>query len=82
MPRKLYYWKLNNRELALGQRTVIAGVRNKFAGRFIRIGTMGHVHEDDILTDLEHLEDVLPELGWPLTPGAGVAAAAAMMRSL
>ncbi|HLW97817.1 MAG TPA: alanine--glyoxylate aminotransferase family protein [Candidatus Acidoferrales bacterium] len=62
-------------------RTVIAGVRNKFAGRFIRIGTMGHVHEDDILTDLEHLEDVLPELGWPVTPGAGVAAAAAVMRS-
>jgi dihydropteroate synthase len=28
MPRKLYYWKLNNRELALGQRTVIAGVLN------------------------------------------------------
>jgi dihydropteroate synthase len=28
MPRKLYYWKLNNRELALGQRTLIAGVLN------------------------------------------------------
>ncbi len=28
MPRKPYYWKLNNRELALGQRTVIAGVLN------------------------------------------------------
>jgi dihydropteroate synthase len=28
MPRKLYYWKLNNREIALGQRTVIAGVLN------------------------------------------------------
>jgi dihydropteroate synthase len=28
MPRKLYYWKLNRRELALGQRTVIAGVLN------------------------------------------------------
>ncbi len=28
MPRKFYYWKLNNRELALGQRTVIAGVLN------------------------------------------------------
>ncbi len=28
MPRKLYYWKLNHRELALGQRTVIAGVLN------------------------------------------------------
>lgn len=28
MPRKLYYWKLNQRELALGQRTLIAGVLN------------------------------------------------------
>ena len=28
MPRKPYYWKLNNRELALGQRTIIAGVLN------------------------------------------------------
>jgi dihydropteroate synthase len=28
MPRKLYYWKLNHRELALGQRTLIAGVLN------------------------------------------------------
>jgi dihydropteroate synthase len=28
MPRKLYYWKLDHRELALGQRTVIAGVLN------------------------------------------------------
>ncbi len=28
MPRKLYYWKLNKRELALGQRTVIAGILN------------------------------------------------------
>ena len=61
-------------------RTVIAGVRNKFAGRFIRIGTMGHVHEEDILTDLEHLEDVLPELGWAVKPGAGVAAATEAMR--
>ena len=28
MPRKPYYWKLPNRELALGQRTVLAGVLN------------------------------------------------------
>jgi aspartate aminotransferase-like enzyme len=41
---------------------------------------MGHVHEEDILTDLEHLEDVLPELGWPVKPGSGVAAATAAMR--
>ena len=37
-------------------KTVIAGSRNKLQGRVIRIGTMGHVHEGDILTDLLHLE--------------------------
>lgn len=62
-------------------RTVIAGARNKLAGRIIRIGTMGHVHEEDILTDLAHLEDVLAHLGWSVKPGAGVAAAKAALGS-
>lgn len=57
-------------------RTVIAGSRNKLEGTVIRIGTMGHVHEADILTDLLHLEDTLGSLGLPVTRGAGVAAAA------
>ncbi len=57
-------------------RTVIAGSRNKLDGTVIRIGTMGHVHEADILTDLLHLEDTLGSLGLPVTRGAGVAAAA------
>jgi len=56
-------------------RTVIAGARNRLAGKIIRIGVMGHVHEADILLDLEHLEAILTELGWPVTRGAGVAAA-------
>jgi aspartate aminotransferase-like enzyme len=61
-------------------RTVIAGSRNKLAGKVIRIGTMGYISEEDILTDLRHLEDVLPELGFAATPGAGVAAATASLR--
>ena len=28
MARKTYYWKLNSREVALGERTVIVGVLN------------------------------------------------------
>jgi aspartate aminotransferase-like enzyme len=55
--------------------TVIAGARNKLSGRVIRIGTMGSFDEPDILTDLLHLESTLNELGWPVEPGAGVAAA-------
>lgn len=43
-------------------RTVIAGARNQLAGKIIRIGTMGHVQETDILTDLAHLKEVLNEL--------------------
>ncbi len=57
-------------------RTVIAGARNRLAGKVIRIGTMGHLGEGDILTDLQQLEQVLASLGHKLQPGAAVAAAA------
>jgi len=60
--------------------TVIAGSRNKLDGRVIRIGTMGSVSAGDILTDLAHLEATLRELGWPVAPGAGLAAAAAILQ--
>jgi aspartate aminotransferase-like enzyme len=43
-------------------RTVIAGSRNKLAGRVIRIGCMGDIRDADIVTDLEHLDNVLNEL--------------------
>jgi aspartate aminotransferase-like enzyme len=59
-----------------GHNTVIAGSRNKLSGRVIRIGTMGHFGEPEILTDLLHLEETLDALGWPVTRGAAVAAAA------
>lgn len=65
------------RRLHEKHRTVIAGARNKLAGKVIRIGTMGDIHEGDILTDLVHLEDVLAELGHKFARGAGIAAAAA-----
>ncbi len=60
--------------------TVIAGSRNKLAGKVIRIGTMGHVAAGDILTDLMHLEETLRELGRPVAAGTGVAAAAAVLQ--
>jgi aspartate aminotransferase-like enzyme len=64
------------RRLYEKHRTVIAGARNKLSGKVIRIATMGYVSEDDILTDLAELEDVLGELGMPVQRGAGIAAAA------
>jgi aspartate aminotransferase-like enzyme len=69
------------RDLYERHRTVIAGARNKLQGRIIRIGTMGFVHEEDILTDLAHLEEVLAHLGWPVAPGVGVATASAQLQS-
>jgi aspartate aminotransferase-like enzyme len=42
--------------------TVIAGSRNKLDGKVIRIGTMGSISEEDVRTDLEHVEAVLKEL--------------------
>ena len=68
------------RALYREHRTVIAGSRNKLEGRVIRIGTMGHFNAGDILTDLLHLESTLAGLGWRVTPGAGVDAAAAILQ--
>jgi len=62
--------------------TVIAGSRNKLENRVIRIGTMGHIHAGDILTDLAHLEATLRELGALTPPGAGLAAAAALLQEV
>ena len=69
------------RRLYEKHRTVIAGARNKLAGKVVRIGTMGYLYEGDILTDLIQLEDVLAELGHRFERGAGVAAAAAALRT-
>ena len=60
-------------------RTVIAGSRNKLEGRVIRIGTMGCLSAGDIVTDLLHLEATLARLGWAVTAGAGVGAAAGFL---
>jgi len=59
--------------------TVIAGARNKLAGRVIRFGTMGANTAGTILTDLIELEAVLASMGCRVTPGAGVGAAGAIL---
>ena len=55
--------------------TVIAGARNRLAGKVIRFGTMGYLSEADIVTDLLHLERTLEDLGLSVERGAGMAAA-------
>ena len=57
--------------------SVIAGARNAFRGKMIRIGTMGAVSTDDIIMDLDCLGLVLRDLGIGVDPSAGVVAARA-----
>lgn len=59
--------------------TVIAGQRTRLQGRVIRFGTMGAIEPDDILTDLEQLEVALREVGLPVSAGAGMQAARALL---
>jgi len=55
--------------------TVIAGARNRLAGKVIRIGTMGHVSQADILTDLDYLEATFKALNQPVQSGQATRAA-------
>ncbi len=58
---------------------VLAGGQDALKGKIFRIGHLGFVSDRDILTAIAALEATLIELGAPgVTPGAGVAAAAAV----
>jgi len=67
------------RHMYANYHTVIASQRTKLDNRVIRIGTMGFVGPEDILTDLHYLERTLRDLGRAPKPGAGVEAAAAVL---
>jgi aspartate aminotransferase-like enzyme len=67
------------RHMYANYRTVIASQRTKLANRVIRIGTMGFVGPEDILTDLHYLERTLCDLGRTPAPGAGIEAANAVL---
>jgi len=56
----------------------IAGGQDDYAGRIFRIGHLGYFGPFDIITTLAALEMTLAELGYDLTPGAGVSAAEAV----
>ncbi len=55
----------------------IIGGQGKLKGKIFRIGHVGHVDDLDVIACIGALEMVLKKLGWPVTPGAGVAAAEA-----
>jgi aspartate aminotransferase-like enzyme len=63
------------RHMYANYRTVIAGQRTKLFNKVIRIGTMGAIGPEEVLTDLHYLECTLRDLGRPPAPGAGVLAA-------
>jgi aspartate aminotransferase-like enzyme len=58
----------------------IAGGQGSMKGAIFRISHMGYVDAFDILTALGGLEIVLADLGFPVTPGAGVGAAQHVLR--
>lgn len=53
----------------------ISGGQGELKGRIFRIGHLGDYHETDMTAALTALELVLLDLGHPVRPGAGVAAA-------
>jgi aspartate aminotransferase-like enzyme len=54
---------------------VVGGGQMKLEGKILRLGNMGAIGRNDILTALASLEMALNDLGAVTTPGAGVAAA-------
>ena len=58
---------------------VVGGGLGPFRGRMIRISNLGYVDDLDVLTAISALEMGLRHLGWAFDPGAGVAAAEAVL---
>jgi aspartate aminotransferase-like enzyme len=54
---------------------VLAGGQGKLVGKIFRLGHLGSVTVPEILGAIAALEGALAELGRPVTPGSGVAAA-------
>ena len=59
----------------------VAGGQDALKGKVVRIAHMGYIDAFDILAALSALELVLLEMGHPVEPGAGVAAAQRVLAS-
>jgi aspartate aminotransferase-like enzyme len=64
---------LNRLETRYGLK--IAGGQDNLKGKIIRLAHMGYIDQFDVLAGLAGVELVLKEMGFPLEPGAGLAAA-------
>ncbi len=53
----------------------LAGGQDSLKGKIIRLAHMGYIDQFDVLTGLAGVELVLLEIGFPVEPGRGVAAA-------
>lgn len=53
----------------------LAGGQDQLKGKIFRIAHMGYIDFFDVLAAIAAVELALRELGWPVTPGSGVAAA-------
>jgi aspartate aminotransferase-like enzyme len=53
----------------------LANGQDTLKGKIIRLAHMGYIDQFDVLTGISGLELALAEMGHPVTPGAGVAAA-------
>jgi aspartate aminotransferase-like enzyme len=53
----------------------LAGGQDQLKGKIIRLAHMGYVDQFDVLAALSGVELVLAEMGFPVQPGSGVAAA-------
>jgi aspartate aminotransferase-like enzyme len=67
-------WKTFNTALKAHD-LVLAGGQGKLAGKVFRVGHLGSVTAGEILEAIATIESVSIDLGLPVTPGSGVAAA-------
>ncbi|HUG47739.1 MAG TPA: alanine--glyoxylate aminotransferase family protein [Candidatus Limnocylindria bacterium] len=67
-------WSALNREL-LARNLVLAGGQGKLAGRILRIGHLGAVSVDEVVSAIETIEAAALELGLAVESGAGPSAA-------
>jgi serine---pyruvate transaminase len=59
----------------------LAGGQDQWKGKIVRLAHMGYIDAFDVLAGLSGIELVLHEMGFPLEPGAGLAAAQKVLAS-
>lgn len=67
-------WSVFNRAL-LDRGLVLAGGQGKLTGQILRVGHLGAVTVDDVISAIDTIDAVARDLGLPVEPGAGPQAA-------